>query len=138
MWAGKAEEKKSALQRSPQVRKWCSIQVAPAFCDGCFRVADSPGMVLQREQHTNAARRPPVMKEKPSSRRRRSSTKSVLRLPDLEHAKAAVLNSLNSTDAKRGNRQAIDFIRRLLLEHAQQDVQAEPHHHAGDDEHQDL
>src|SRR6266704_2790565 len=25
MWAGKAEEKKSALQRSPQVRKWCSI-----------------------------------------------------------------------------------------------------------------
>lgn len=36
------------------------------------------------------------MKQKPSSRRRRSSTKSVLRLPDLEHAKAAVLNSLNS------------------------------------------
>ena len=30
-----------------------------------------------------------------------------------------------------------NFIRRLLLEHAQQDVQAEPHHHAGDDEHQD-
>ena len=77
------------------------------------------------------------MKQKQSSRRRRSSTKSVLRLPDLEHAKAEVLNSLNSTDAKRGNRQAIDFIRRLLLEHAQQDVQAEPYHHAGDDEHQD-
>jgi hypothetical protein len=35
-------------------------------------------------------------------------TKSVLRLPDLEHAKAAVLNSLNSTDAKRGYRHAID------------------------------
>jgi hypothetical protein len=31
------------------------------------------------------------MKQKPSSRRRRSSTKSVLRLPDLEHAKAAQL-----------------------------------------------
>jgi hypothetical protein len=31
------------------------------------------------------------MKEKPSSRRKRSSAKSVLRLPDLEHAKAAVL-----------------------------------------------
>ena len=30
----------------------------------------------------------------------RSSTKSVLRLPDLEHAKAAVLNSLTSADAK--------------------------------------
>jgi hypothetical protein len=32
----------------------------------------------------------------------------MLRLPDLEHAKAAVLNSLNSTDAKRGYRHAID------------------------------
>ena len=49
-----------------------------------------------------------VMKQKPSSRRRRNSTKSILRLPDLEHAKAAVLNSLNSTDAKRGYRHAID------------------------------
>jgi hypothetical protein len=29
-------------------------------------------------------------------------------LPDLEHAKAAVLNSLNSADAKRGYRHAID------------------------------
>jgi hypothetical protein len=48
------------------------------------------------------------MKQKPSSRRRRSSTKSILRLPDLEHAKAAVLNSLNSADAKRGYRHAID------------------------------
>src|SRR3977135_4112262 len=48
------------------------------------------------------------MKQKPSSRRKRGSTKSVLRLPDLEHAKAAVLNSLNSTDAKRGYRHAID------------------------------
>jgi len=44
------------------------------------------------------------MKQKPSSRRKRRSAKSVLRLPDLEHAKAAVLNSLNSTDAKRGYR----------------------------------
>jgi hypothetical protein len=48
------------------------------------------------------------MKQKPASRSKRSSTKSVLRLPDLEHAKAAVLNSLNSTDAKRGCRHAID------------------------------
>ena len=48
------------------------------------------------------------MKQKPSSRRKRSSAKSVLRLPDLEHAKAAVLNSLNSMDAKRGYRHAID------------------------------
>jgi hypothetical protein len=48
------------------------------------------------------------MKEKPSSRRKRSSAKSVLRLPDLEHAKSAVLNSLNSADAKRGYHHAID------------------------------
>src|ERR1700686_60519 len=48
------------------------------------------------------------MKQKPSSQRRRSSTKSVLRLPDLENAKAGVLNSLNSADAKRGYRHAID------------------------------
>ena len=48
------------------------------------------------------------MKQKQSSRRRRSSTKSVLRLPDLEHARTAVLNSLNSADAKRGYRHAID------------------------------
>jgi hypothetical protein len=48
------------------------------------------------------------MKRNPSSKRRRSSTKSVLRLPDLEHAKAAVLNSLNSEDAKRGYCHAID------------------------------
>jgi hypothetical protein len=48
------------------------------------------------------------MKQKPSSRRRRSSTKSVLRLPDLEHAKVAVLNSLNSADATRSYRHAID------------------------------
>jgi site-specific recombinase XerD len=48
------------------------------------------------------------MKQKSNSRKRRISTKSVLRLPDLEHAKAAVLNSLNSPDAKRGYRHAID------------------------------
>jgi len=48
------------------------------------------------------------MKQKPSSRRRGNSTKSILRLPDLEHAKAAVLSSLNSVDAKRGYRHAID------------------------------
>jgi hypothetical protein len=55
------------------------------------------------------------MKQKPSSRRRRSSTKSVLRLPDLEHAKAAVLNSLNSADAKQGYRHAIDeFVEQLI------------------------
>ena len=48
------------------------------------------------------------MMRKPYSRRKRTTTKSVLRLPDLEHAKAAVLNSLTSPDAQRGYRQAID------------------------------
>ena len=48
------------------------------------------------------------MKQKPYSRRKRTTTKSVLRLPDLEHAKAAVLNSLTSLDAQRGYRHAID------------------------------
>ena len=48
------------------------------------------------------------MKRKTHSRRKRTTTKSVLRLPDLEHAKAAVLNSLTSLDAQRGYRHAID------------------------------
>jgi site-specific recombinase XerD len=48
------------------------------------------------------------MKRKPHPRRIRTTTKSVLRLPDLEHAKAAVLNSLTSLDAQRGYRHAID------------------------------
>src|SRR5947208_5658844 len=37
-----------------------------------------------------------------------TTTISVLRLPDLEHAKTAVLNSLTSPDAQRGYRHAID------------------------------
>src|ERR1700726_5320085 len=48
------------------------------------------------------------MKRKPYSQRKRTTTKSVLRLPDLEHAKAAVLNRLTSQDAQRGYRHAID------------------------------
>jgi hypothetical protein len=48
------------------------------------------------------------MKRKSHWRARRTTTKSVLLLPDLEHAKAAVLNSLTSPDAQRGYRHAID------------------------------
>src|ERR1700746_507839 len=48
------------------------------------------------------------MKGKSHPRPRRTTTKSVLRLPDLEHAKSAVLNSLTSPDAQRGYRHAID------------------------------
>jgi hypothetical protein len=45
------------------------------------------------------------MKQQPSSRRKRSSTKSVLRLPDLELAKAGGFEQPHSTGAKRGYRQ---------------------------------
>src|SRR5258708_19387432 len=48
------------------------------------------------------------MERKPYSRRKRTTIKSVLRLPDLEHAKAAVLNSLTNFDSQRGYRHAID------------------------------
>jgi len=45
---------------------------------------------------------------KPISKRTRPRPKTVLRLPDLDQAKSAVLNSLTSTDAQRGYRHAID------------------------------
>src|SRR5216684_7229502 len=52
--------------------------------------------------------RPQVMKRKPSRKEKRRSAKAILRLPDLEAAKSAVLNSLSCPDAKRGYRHAID------------------------------
>src|SRR5512142_3581690 len=48
------------------------------------------------------------MSRKSTSKRTRPKPKAVLRLPDLDHAKSAVLNSLTSTDAQRGYRHAID------------------------------
>src|ERR1700736_6465131 len=48
------------------------------------------------------------MAKKRSSRKGRPVPKTVLRLPDLDQAKAAVLNSLSSHDAQRGYRHAID------------------------------
>jgi site-specific recombinase XerD len=48
------------------------------------------------------------MKHKPRSRFHRKKTKTVLRLPDLEHAKGMVLNSLSSAEAQRGYKHAID------------------------------
>ena len=47
------------------------------------------------------------MKRKPRRTERRGA-KSILRLPDLEAAKSAVLNSLSCRDAQRGYRHAID------------------------------
>src|SRR5258707_9452551 len=54
------------------------------------------------------ARRPSVMKGKSHTRTKRTTTKSVLRLPDLEHARTAVLSSLTSPDAQRGYRHTIN------------------------------
>ena len=48
------------------------------------------------------------MKKKPRRKADRKNAKTVLRLPDLEFAKSAVLNSLTSSDAQRGYRHAID------------------------------
>jgi site-specific recombinase XerD len=48
------------------------------------------------------------MKQKQRRDAKRPATKSVLRLPDLELAKSAVLNSLSCPDAQRGCRHAID------------------------------
>jgi hypothetical protein len=48
------------------------------------------------------------MSRKPASKRTRPKPKAVLRLPDLDQAKSAVLNSLTSADAQRGYRHAIE------------------------------
>jgi integrase len=45
---------------------------------------------------------------KPKRNRRTNLPRRVLRLPDLEHARAAVLNSLSSPESQRGYRHAID------------------------------
>jgi hypothetical protein len=52
--------------------------------------------------------RPRVMKQKTRNRRKLSTPKLILRLPDLEAAKSAVLNSLSCPDAQRGYGHAID------------------------------
>jgi hypothetical protein len=49
-----------------------------------------------------------VMKKKSHRKGKRSHTKAILRLPDLEVAKTAVVNSLSCPGAQRGYRHAID------------------------------
>src|SRR5207237_138751 len=57
----------------------------------------------------SAARRRQMMKKPTKQNRRKAKRpKAKLGLPDLEHAKTAVLNSLRSPESKRGCRQAID------------------------------
>jgi hypothetical protein len=48
------------------------------------------------------------MRKQHPKKKRRGTPKTVLRLPDLDQAKSAVLNSLTSVDAQRGYRHAID------------------------------
>jgi len=48
------------------------------------------------------------MRKQHPRKKRRTAPKTVLRLPDLDQAKSAVLNSLTSGDAQRGYRHAID------------------------------
>src|SRR6266446_6891572 len=48
------------------------------------------------------------MAKKQSGKGKRRVPKTVLRLPDLDQAKSAVLNSLSSIDAQRGYRHAIE------------------------------
>ncbi len=48
------------------------------------------------------------MKRTSKRKQKHAAAKSVLRLPDLEVAKSAVLNSLSCTDAQRGYRHALD------------------------------
>jgi site-specific recombinase XerD len=49
-----------------------------------------------------------VIKKKSQPKRKNTHAKSILRLPDLEVAKNAVINSLSCKDAQRGYRHAID------------------------------
>jgi hypothetical protein len=49
-----------------------------------------------------------VTKRKPTAKGKRRIGKTVLRLPDLEVAKSAVLNTLSCSDAQRGYQHAID------------------------------
>jgi len=48
------------------------------------------------------------MKSKPRRNEKRGTARSILRLPDLDVAKSAVLNSPSCPDAQRGYRRAID------------------------------
>jgi hypothetical protein len=48
------------------------------------------------------------MAKERSPKKRRRAPKTVLRLPDLDQAKSAVLNTLSSRDAQRGYRHAMD------------------------------
>ena len=72
------------------------------------RAVGQAGRVEVVDHQASGDWRPLVMKQKTRSERKRVAPKAILRLPDLEVAKSAVLNSLSCPDAQRGYRHAID------------------------------
>jgi hypothetical protein len=54
------------------------------------------------------------MANKRSPKKRRPAPKAVLRLPDLDRAKSAVLNSLSSRDAQRGYQRANSAVKPIV------------------------
>src|SRR5262252_3040425 len=55
-----------------------------------------------------AARRPPAVKRRRANAKRKITARTKLRLPDLDQARSAVLNSLRSPESQRSYRHAID------------------------------
>src|ERR1035437_4541414 len=80
-------------------------------CSGCLRSGHAP---LGPWASGDRCRmdlwrwRPQAMKRKPTRKEKRRTARSILRLPGLEVAKSAVLNSVACPDAQRGYRHAID------------------------------
>src|ERR1017187_6249803 len=112
---------RTKLSRQPQMLVWehaeASAAAAASFKSASrtfsgtsaqFRAVDRQSGQNPMSDHGVVAWRPQAMKQKPRSRANRKKAKTVLRLPDLEFAKAAVLNSLTNPDAQRGYRHAID------------------------------
>jgi integrase len=73
-----------------------------------FVLTGTLNLILVLLQLWPVAWRPPVMKKKSRSKAKRTTTRSILRLPDLEHAKAGFWIVSRAPDAKRGYSHAID------------------------------
>ena len=105
------------LQRRENLSKGCgafghgeilTLRLTQHLRIHCGRLTRHSEPTLALLQLLTGGMEAPVMNKKSRSKTKRTTTRSVLRLPDLEHAKTAVLNSLTSPDAQRGYRHAID------------------------------
>ena len=77
----------------------------------CVRRVSAPAPTLSSidvRHHRSAVKGAAAMVKKQSGKSKRNVPKTVLRLPDLDQAKSAVLNSFSSVDAQRGYRHAIE------------------------------